>query len=561
TAGSTHVTYTPGVGYRPLAVSEYATDFTGPATNNVRISGDFAAPSGSTANALLFAPAVAATLSGGPINVTSGSFIYSPTVSSTGTVSAGLNFGAAEGVIFTTATLTISGVIDGTNGLTFASPSASALTLTGLNTYTGNTQVNAGQLTFSGTIGSGPGPVGQGTGALILNVGSATARIWVNGDTTINRNLIVQGTPNPFFIAGFGSTVNFNITMNGNVSLQRRLAIENGSLPTTFNGVISGPGSLTDSFSSLVVLNGNNTYSGGTEISTGTYELGSDTGFGTGTVYINSTGTIRGGGVANRTIGNNFLYEANPTFSGTAPLNLTGTTDLNGNRTITTTNTATTTISGLVTNGGLTKAGTGILALTSSTGNSYTGGTIVNAGTLLVNNTSGSGTGSGTVSIAAAGTLSGTFSVSGLTSIAGNFTPAGNGNTGTDNFGNALTFASTAVSTFELGGAGAGQFDHVNVAQLLTLSGTINVVTINGFVAQNGMSFSLFSFGSINASGFNIANLNTSGAQTAPGTFFDTSTFTTNGIITVVPEPSTFAMMGVGASMLVAMMRFRRRSS
>lgn len=89
-------------------------------------------------------------------------------------------------------------------------------------------------------------------------------------------------------------------------------------------------------------------------------------------------------------------------------------------------------------------------------------------------------------------------------------------------------------------------------------------MTIGGFIAQQGMSFDLVDWGTINASGFNPStDFNFSGAQTAPGTTFDVSNFTTNGTITVVavPEPASWMMVGVGASMLFAMMRLRRRTS
>jgi autotransporter-associated beta strand protein len=54
----------------------------------------------------------------------------------------------------------------------------------------------------------------------------------------------------------------------------------------------------------------------------------------------------------------------------------------------------------------LTKSTAGTVTLTAA--NSYTGGTTINAGTLLVNNTSGSGTGSGPVTVNNGGTLGGT---------------------------------------------------------------------------------------------------------------------------------------------------------
>jgi autotransporter-associated beta strand protein len=571
TLGSTHLTQSGSGALRPLAASEYAADFSGSPLNNVRITAALAAPAGSTANALLFAPAVAATLSGGPINITSGSFLYSPTAAVTGTVSAGLNFGAAEGYIHTSNTLNISGVISGTNGVTFNPFAGSTITLTGANTYSGPTVLNVGQLTFSGLIDpSVAGPLGQSSSPITLNSGSAITRIWVNGDTTFNRDLVIAGNPNASTTTvGLGSTSTNNITVNGNVDLQRRLTIENGTLPTTFNGVISGAGSLTDAFSSLVVLNGTNTYSGGTEISTGTYQLGNDAGFGSGTVFfIGAGGTIRGSGTDPRTIANRVQINStfsttaasNPTFGGAAPLNFTGVIDLNGGRRgLNITNTALTTFSGEVVNGALDKFGTGNLALTRATGNSYTGGTIVNAGTLTLNNTSGSATGSGTINVLSAGTLAGSFSVSGAAQLAGTLNPGGTNGIGTANFGNSLTLTSTAVTNFELSSASA--FDSLNVGQLLTLAGTVNVTTINGFVAQVGMSFDLINWGTLNATSFDPATqLNLSGAMIEPGASWDTSRFLQDGTIAVIPEPSTYALLVTGFAMLAGAARRKLRS-
>jgi autotransporter-associated beta strand protein len=342
-------------------------------------------------------------------------------------------------------------------------------------------------------------------------------------------------------------------------------------LPTTFNGVISGAGSLTDAFSSLVVLNGNNTYSGGTEIQTGTYQLGSDTGFGTGTVYFingaatmtTQNGTIRGAGTAPRTIANNVQINstfsttaiANPTFGGTAPLNFTGTIDLNGGtRGLNVTNTAPTTFSGVVQNGGIQKFGTGQLSLNSVTGNTYTGGTVVNAGILNVNNTSGSGTGAGTVQVAAAGTLSGNFSISGAALVNGTLSPGNS--VGTANFGSSLTLGAAANTLLEI--ESASSFDRITVAGLFTLDGTVNIATINGFIIQAGMSFDFIDWGSINATGFNPAtDINFSMAQAAPGVTFDTSNFAVNGTITAIPEPSTYALLASGV--MFAGLAYRRR--
>lgn len=569
TLGSSFVTY-GATGFRPLAASEYAAAVGGSPTDNVRITAAAASPAG-TVNSLVFAPGATATLSGGPINITSGAFLYSPTATATGTVSAGLNFGAAEGLIHTSNTLTISGVISGSNGVTYNSFAGSAVTVSGANTYTGATRINSGQLSFGGTIDSvTAGPLGQTSAPIILNVGSLTTRMWVNADSTINRDISVQGNPSVAFTAGLGATATFNVTLNGNLDLQRRVLIENGStLPFTINGVVSGPGSISDAFASLVVLNGNNTYSGGTEIQTGTYQLGSDTALGTGTVYFTGLGFMRGSGTTSRTIANDFLYNTTTaTYSGTAPLTFTGTHNLNGSRTFAITNTAPTTFSGLLTDGAVTKTGTGVLSIARSIGNTYTGGTVLgtSAGILNLNNSSGSATGAGTVSIGGSSaanrsTLSGNFRIAGNTQDSGVLSPGngvalnGIGDIGTGNFDANLTLTSNSLVNLEL--ASTVSFDKINVGGILNLgSANFVVMTIGGFVAQAGNSFDLVDWGG-GVTG--TATIDVSGAALAPGTSWDTSTFTLDGTIRVVPEPSTWAMLALGLGSLTAAMRLRRR--
>jgi autotransporter-associated beta strand protein len=60
-------------------------------------------------------------------------------------------------------------------------------------------------------------------------------------------------------------------------------------------------------------------------------------------------------------------------------------------------------VSAQIVNGGLTKTGTGILEVSGA--NTYAGGTIISAGTLLVSNSTGSGTGTGAITVTNSGTL------------------------------------------------------------------------------------------------------------------------------------------------------------
>ena len=124
------------------------------------------------------------------------------------------------------------------------------------------------------------------------------------------------------------------------------------------------------------------------------------------------------------------------------------------------TNNLGTTFSGLIQDGGsgggtggsLTKAGTGKLTLTKS--NTYTGGTTITKGTLLVTNRSGSATGSGSVQVNA-GTLGGTGRISGAATIgtattAATLAPGNGARLGALTLLNTLTFNSRATCKVNL---------------------------------------------------------------------------------------------------------------
>ncbi|MEI6603709.1 MAG: autotransporter-associated beta strand repeat-containing protein [Verrucomicrobiota bacterium] len=102
------------------------------------------------------------------------------------------------------------------------------------------------------------------------------------------------------------------------------------------------------------------------------------------------------------------------------------------------------TLSGEISGSGLTKTGDGTLALTGS--NIYSGPTSVSGGTLLVNNLTGSGTGSGAVTIAGGANLGGSGTIGGSTTINGTHSTG----TGIMSFTGGLAYTATSHLQWQL---------------------------------------------------------------------------------------------------------------
>jgi autotransporter-associated beta strand protein len=199
-----------------------------------------------------------------------------------------------------------------------------------------------------------------GTGTLILN-GNNT----YSSPTTISAGTLEIGAAGRLGAGSYSS----NIINNG-------VLVYSGTNNQTLSGIISGTGALTQNAASTLTLSGANTYSGGTTLNTGTLVIGNNAAAGNGTITqasgssllkIDTTGTI-----TNAMSVYNVLASQSATLSGAITVN-------NANWDIETGNTLT--INGSVSGtGGVTKNGTGTLILSGS--NSYSGATVVNAGTL-----------------------------------------------------------------------------------------------------------------------------------------------------------------------------------
>jgi autotransporter-associated beta strand protein len=223
-----------------------------------------------------------------------------------------------------------------------------------------------------------------------------------------------------------------------------------------------------------------------------------------------------------------------------------------------------------VSTGGLIKRGDGSLTLAG--GNTYTGATTVEAGTLIVvgsvtSNVSVTGASAlevvgsiaGSVAVGPNASVRGNGAVDGPLTVQGQLQPGIAGGIGTLTLLNdALSLNNGSVTTLELLGRSAGEFDRVIGIDLFTLSGTVNVMLSGGFQPQMGDSFDLFDFNTVNASGFDVASELILPAL-GPGLLWNTDQFVSAGILVVVPEP-TAALMLVGAGGLLAgVRRFRKK--
>ena len=290
-----------------------------------------------------------------------------------------------------------------------------------------------------------------------------------------------------------------NITVGTNVAPGSMTFNNNSLVSYTFggSGQITGPIGFLKKNNGTVTFNNTNNFSGPATIQGGSVIVGAsgslaDASF---TVASGASLSVAGSISSTATLSNagsvtfSNASQSLASYVGAGPLALNGTA---------LTVTGTSSFDGVVSGGGsLSTSGTG--TATVSQPNLYGGGTVVGAGTtLLVTNTSGSGTGSGAVVVS--GTLRGTGAVSGPITInsgaalipigsgawgssvalSGAYTPGGAGTVGTINLG-ATTVNGGASLNYDFAAPNAS--DTTNSPSLATSgSVTLNVNGLTGFV-------------------------------------------------------------------------------
>ncbi len=539
------------------------------------------------------------------------------------------------------------------NNSTFSGPITlnAALTITQPTTLTTNALAITGGI-VGGTSGAqtvtfaGPGAINvsgspiadNGANTVAVNVTAGVTTYLANntysGLTTVSGGTLnlndANANANPGAYAIMG-----NLTQtNGAVNLQQNYQLGPSTAVTASGGTLDF-GSTTQSFAELNINGGAVTFGAGghVTVSDPLWSSGSMTVSGSMTIagealsISGGTNTVTGGGVLTVNDGLNFTGSAtspNLTLNSaaTAPGTLVlgsnvsvdssvtaasitsagnaatlGQVDLNGaNRTFTVNNssgsglTVSAQIIDSVGGAGLTKAGAGVLTLTQA--NTYGGTTAVQAGTLLVTNTSGSATGTGNVTVDSSGIIGGSGAVSGLVTLGsisgqGTIQPSVGGpitatSVGSLTIGAGSNVANASDLTVEIGTTVENPVRGVDYDAVLVTGTGAHVTLTNALLELNDASYTQTT-GQV----FDIVHFTGGGDTSVTGLFINpltdqsianqTTFADANGnnykiwygtypgygsdiVLTAVPEPGTLVLLLLGSLGLLGLLRRQRKS-
>ncbi|WP_255147966.1 autotransporter-associated beta strand repeat-containing protein [Synechococcus sp. ATX 2A4] len=282
-------------------------------------------------------------------------------------------------------TRTFSGVIANADpgvGGALTKTDAGIQVLSGANTYTGTTTVNAGLLDVTGSLASL---------STIVNGGSLRVNGFALADTA---TVTLNGSGNLTLTASETIGALDSAATTATVTLGGATLTTGNAAGQFFEGVISGAGGLRKQGTGTLSLSGANAYTGTTTVNAGVLDVSGS---------LASLSTIVNGGSL-RVDGFALADTAAVTLNGSGNLNVAGSETIGalasaattatvtlGGATLTTGNAAGQLFAGVLSGtGGLKKQGTGALTLAGN--NTYTGTTTISAGSLVIGNGGTTGT-------------------------------------------------------------------------------------------------------------------------------------------------------------------------
>ena len=318
------------------------------------------------------------------------------------------------------ASSTFAGQIQSANA-SLAKTGSGNLTLSGVNTFTGSATVNAGTITLANS--------------------GALSGAWV----PYNTGFIFAGNIGNFTLGNLGGGNNLNMVDANSTAIN--LSIGSSSANATYSGILSGGGSLTKIGGNSLTLTSSQAYAGTTTIAGGQLVLGGLDLLPNGQALTITGGTLNLGGLAQDVPGT-LSFQGGLVSGGTVNKSVSNYDAQAG--------TVTASLAGNV---ALVKSNSGGFLLTNS-GNAYSGGTQINAGTLSFANGALPGNilfGGGTLQWAAGNTQD----------VSAQIQPIPSGVTaGFDTQGNVVTLASPL--------SGTGGIARVGSAGILVLANTAN---------------------------------------------------------------------------------------
>lgn len=530
---------------------------------------------------------------------------YSITGSSSGTRTLTLNANGSGGGTSTIAVNTGTATIGGSSLVLAGS---SNISKTGAGTLNVSTDNASGA--FTGDITVSEGTLGMNSANAFRNlavtldssVNNATLSLNVNAAMSIGSITVAAGGTGT---ASINYTIANGNTMAGSIILNKSATFNttNSSILIS-TGLVSGTGGiLKTGAGTLALRRNNNTFEGGVTVSQGGLRLnGAGKVAGTGVIVLGDANT----GSSNVSLNLNqngaaILNDARFTNNGAGSAILSsydtdtgGATTYSGNvqidRNIDLRNNNTSASRNFTLNGTISGVGGVVTSVTNSGNrivisgsNTYQGGTTVNTGTILVSNTSGSGLGSGSVSVNTGGILGGKGAFTGSVSVASGGTLAP-GESIESLASGGVSFASGSKFAYEVSSSAAlsAGADLQVVNGSLSLSGTVELTLTN--IAGSPVAFAEnTTFTLINYSGaWNSGLFTLGGNQLADGAVFSFngqnwaidynatsggSNFSTEYIggsyvnITAVPEPTTWMLLGLGLGVVLVRAGCRRTRS
>lgn len=507
----------------------------------------------------------------------------------------------------TNGSISITSVLSGTGDVTInnvMNSLASGYILMGnkSNTYVGSTTIASGAVTMSNSGNSlaGTSFFGASTNTVTLgSTGGGSVSLVAQGYSTTsyltNQIVVAAGTggttvlgSNNVAAALTNGAAIFtgSVALNGDVALLSSVSSPNvtatNANTTVYSGVIAGTGNLTaigtaaslgSTFTAMgtTQLTGVNTFSGITRIGSGTLAIGANGGGTNSLALQNSTVDLNAADSGSLVFGTtqasaSSLFPVASTITSATFGGLQGSRNLElanyaggavalsvGN------NNANTTYSGVLSGlGSLTKIGNGTLKLFGS--NSYAAGTIVSAGTLLVNGSIGNGP----VTVNSGGALGGTGEIAptganGLTVNSGGLVTPGDGGQGSLEINLAATsggvsFLSGSTFTFDLNAPGSS--DMLAFTGLTASSSDVafNGNTIN-FADLGGLAPGLYTLMTFDAGSAYTGTLT---VGTGLGSYTGNLIYNAGSIqLNVVPEPSAVVLLGIASLGCLAVCRRR----